>query len=773
MPFKTFLFSTLLLMCFFSTLASPHQPLKTYIVQLHPEAMSASVFASKHHWHLSFLERTVDDPSSRLLYSYESAMEGFAAQLSEHELELVRKMQHVVAVRPDRVHKVHTTYSYKFLGLSPTNEDGAWVKSGFGRGSIVGVLDTGVWPESPSFDDHGMPPVPKKWKGICQQGEDFSSLNCNRKIIGAQYFSKGHRVASSTPSESEFSEYLSPRDSHGHGTHTASTAAGSTVPMASVLGNGAGEARGMAPGAHIAVYKVCWYSGCYSSDILAAMDVAIRDGVDVLSLSLGGFPIPLYDDSIAIGSFRAMEHKISVICAAGNNGPIANSVANVAPWVLTVGASTLDRRFPAVVRTGNGKMIYGESMYPGNFHLDSEKRVEVVYLAGGDRGSNYCFKDSLPRDKVEGKMVVCDRGVNGRAEKGQVVKDSGGAAMILANTEINMEEDSIDAHVLPATLIGFSESVQLKSYINSTRRPTARIIFGGTVIGRSRAPSVAQFSSRGPNFYDPVIPKPDVIAPGVNIVAAWPQNLGPSALPEDSRRVNFTVMSGTSMSCPHVGGLAALIRSGHPNWSPAAIKSALMTSAYVTDQYGKPIMDADKPAGILAMGSGHVNPERAIEPGLIYDITPNEYIIHLCTIKYTKSEIFTITHRNVSCQDIMKKNRGFSLNYPSISVIFKSGMNTKMIKRRVTNVGAPKSVYTVKVVPPEGVKVRVRPSKLTFTRSNQSLSYRVWFISKIPTGSKRVKFGQGELTWVNTKDNRIKIRSPILVTMSSNKKHNT
>uniref|UniRef100_A0A166JE36 PA domain-containing protein n=1 Tax=Daucus carota subsp. sativus TaxID=79200 RepID=A0A166JE36_DAUCS len=149
-------------------------------------------------------------------------------------------------------------------------------------------------------------------------------------------------------------------------------------------------------------------------------------------------------------------------------------------------------------------------------------------------------------------MVVCDRGINGRAEKGQVVKEAGGAAMILANTEINYDEDSVDVHVLPATLIGFTESVQLKKYISSTRKPRAKIIFGGTSIGKSRAPAVAQFSSRGPSFMDPSILKPDMIAPGVNIISAWPQNLGPAGIPEDSRRVNFTIMSGTSMACPHV-----------------------------------------------------------------------------------------------------------------------------------------------------------------------------------------------------------------------------
>ncbi|KAJ9176502.1 hypothetical protein P3X46_011809 [Hevea brasiliensis] len=740
--------------------------LQTYIVQLHPHGITRSSFASKFHWHLSFLEQTISsevDCSSRLLYSYRSAMEGFAAQLSKSELELLQKLPDVIVIRPDSRLQVHTTYSYKFLGLNPIGED-AWYKSRFGSGTIIGVLDTGIWPESPSFNDQGMPPVPKKWRGICQEGQDFNSSNCNKKLIGARFFTKGHRVASTSTSSNTIQEYLSPRDSHGHGTHTSSTAGGASVPMASVFGIGAGIARGMAPGSHIAMYKVCWVNGCYSSDILAAMDVAIRDGVDVLSLSLGGFPLPLFADSIAIGSFRAVEHGISVICAAGNNGPLQNSVANEAPWIATVGASTLDRKFPAIVRLGNGQFLYGESMYPGNQFSNTAKELELVYVTHRDAGSEFCFRGSLPRAEVRGKMVVCDRGVNGRAEKSQAVKESGGAAMILANTEINLEEDSVDVHVLPATLIGFAESVSLKAYINSTSKPKAQIIFGGTVIGKSRAPAVAQFSARGPSLTNPSILKPDIIAPGVNIIAAWPQNLGPTGLPEDPRRVNFTVMSGTSMACPHVSGIAALIRSAHPKWTPAAVKSAIMTTADVTDHSGNPIMDGNKPAEVFAIGAGQVNPERAINPGLIYDIRPEEYVTHLCTLGYTRSEIFTITHRNVSCNELLQMNKGFSLNYPSISVIFKHGMTSKVIRRRLTNVGSPNSIYSVEVTAPEGVKVRVKPQRLVFRHINQSLSYRVWFISRKTMVREKESFAQGHLTWVHSQNNLSRVRSPVSVT---------
>ncbi|KAF3436081.1 hypothetical protein FNV43_RR23173 [Rhamnella rubrinervis] len=762
MESKICFFLSIIFLCLVSLKANT---LQTYVVQLHPHPTTSSLFTSKRDWHLSFLEQTIssdsEDPSSRLLYSYHSAMEGFAAQISESELETLKRLPDVIAVRPDRRLQLHTTYSYKFLGLDPTRGS-TWYNAGFGRGTIIGVLDTGVWPESPSFNDHGMPPVPKKWKGICQEGQSFNSSNCNRKLIGARFFIKGHRVASTSPDNVQ--EYVSPRDSSGHGTHTSSTAGGTSVPMASVLGNGAGVARGMAPFAHIAVYKVCWFSGCYSSDILAAMDVAIRDGVDILSLSLGGFPLPLFEDSIAIGSFRAMENGISVICAAGNNGPIQSSVANEAPWIATIGASTMDRRFPAIVQMGNGQALYGESLYPGNRPMNSVKELELVYLTSGDVGSQFCLRGSLPKAKVRGKIVVCDRGVNGRAEKGEVVKEAGGAAMILTNTEINLEEDSVDVHVLPATLVGFDESIRLKAYINSTKRPIGRIQFGGTLIAKSRAPAVAQFSARGPSFSNPSILKPDVIAPGVNIIAAWPQNLGPTGLREDTRRVNYTVMSGTSMACPHVSGIAALIHSTHPRWTAAAVKSAIMTTADVTDHSGRSIMDGDKPAGVFAIGAGQVNPIRAVDPGLIYDIRPDEYVTHLCTLGYTKSEIFAITHRNVSCPEVLQMNRGFSLNYPSISVMFKHGMRSKMIRRRLTNVGSPNSIYSLEVDAPEGVRVRVKPQRLVFTRRNQILSYKVRILSSKRTGTETMSFAQGHLTWVNSQNGLYRVKSPISVT---------
>lgn len=150
----------------------------------------------------------------------------------------------------------------------------------------------------------------------------------------------------------------SARDFEGHGTHTLSTAGGNFVRGASVLGVGMGTAKGGSPRARVAAYKVCWTpineSECFDADILAAYDSAIHDGVDVLSVSLGGNPGDYFDDGLSIGAFHAVKHGIAVICSAGNSGPTPGTVSNVSPWMLTVAASAMDREFQAFVELRNG-----------------------------------------------------------------------------------------------------------------------------------------------------------------------------------------------------------------------------------------------------------------------------------------------------------------------------------------------------------------------------------------------------------------------------------
>lgn len=339
-------------------------------------------------------------------------------------------------------------------------------------------------------------------------------------------------------------EAESPRDRDGHGTHTASTAAGSHVANASLLGYATGTARGMATHARVAAYKVCWSIGCFGADILAGIDRAISDGVDVLSLSLGGGSAPYFRDTIAIGAFAAMERGIFVSCSAGNSGPSRASLANVAPWIMTVGAGTLDRDFPAYAVLGSKNRVTGVSLYSGQGM--GNKPVGLVYDKGNNSSSSMCLPGSLGPEFVRGNVVVCDRGINARVEKGAVVRDAGGVGMILANTAVSGEELVADSHLLPAVAVGKKAGDMIREYVRSDPNPTALLSFGGTVLDVRPSPVVAAFSSRGPNLVTPQILKPDVIGPGVNILAAWSDAVGPTGLEKDTRKTQFNIMSGIS-----------------------------------------------------------------------------------------------------------------------------------------------------------------------------------------------------------------------------------
>ncbi|CAK9134483.1 unnamed protein product [Ilex paraguariensis] len=619
---------------------------------------------------------------------YETAISGFAAKLSLKQLESLKKVEGFLSAIPDEMLSLHTTHSPQFLGLK--NGKGLWNAVNMASDVIIGIVDSGIWPEHTSFQDSTISPAPSRWKGTCEVGTKFTISNCNKKLIGARAFYKGYEASAGRIDETV--DYRSPRDSKGHGTHTASTAAGNLVTGASFQGLAKGSAGGMKYTARIAAYKVCYALGCSSSDILAAIDQAVSDGVDVLSLSLGGAPKPYYNDSMAIASFSAVQNGVFVSCSAGNFGPSSSTVTNGAPWIMTVAASYLDRSFPTLVKLGDSRIFKGASLYSGkptkqlplvsgetaggegakyctdgslsskhvkgkivvcergiNSRVEEGEQVKMAGGAGmilvnqedqGGEGAEYCTDGSLSSKHVKGKIVVCERGINSRVEEGEQVKMAGGAGMILVNQEDQGEELFADPHILPATSLGASAGVTIKNYISSVKKPTASIVFEGTVYG-DRAPIMAAFSSRGPSVIGPDVIKPDVTAPGVNILAAWPPNVNRTLLKSDNISVLFKIISGTSMSCPHVSGLAALLRSVHKDWSPAAIKSALMTSAYTLDNKKTPIADAvsgsSKFATPFAFGSGHVDPKRASDPGLIHDTTTEDYLNFLCSLNYLLS----------------------------------------------------------------------------------------------------------------------------------------
>ncbi|KAF5178756.1 Subtilisin-like protease SBT1.1 [Thalictrum thalictroides] len=691
----------------------------------------------------------------QLLYVYQNAILGFSAKLSPTQLETLKNIDGFLHATVDEILSPHTTHSPQFLGLQ--DGKGLWKAPNLANDVIVGVVDTGIWPEHVSFQDTGISPVPARWKGTCESGTKFSSSNCNKKLIGARAYFKGYEGAAGRINETL--DYRSARDSAGHGTHTASTAAGNIVPGASLFGMAKGSAGGMSYTARIAAYKVCWQFGCASSDILAAMDQAIADGVDILSLSLGGSSKPYHSDNIAVGAFGAIQKGIFVTCSAGNSGPSESTVTNTAPWIMTVAASYLDRSFPTTVKLGNGQVFKGASLYSGK----RTKMLPLVYgKTAGGQGAEYCINGSLTQNLVEGKIVVCERGINGRTEKGEHVKMAGGAGMLLLNTEDEGEELFADPHILPGTSLGARAASAIKSYVSLKRKPKAMITFEGTVYGNP-APVMAAFSSRGPSGVGPDVIKPDVTAPGMNILAAWPPTVSPTMVKSDKRRIAFNIISGTSMSCPHVSGLAALLKSVHKDWSPAAMKSALMTTAYIQNNKRELITDTagdmSTSATPFAFGSGHVNPERASDPGLIYDIDTDDYLNNLCNLNYTSSQISLLARKSFSC--LKAALQPGDLNYPSFAINFNSSSNnvTVVHTRTVTNVGARHTRYKVETSEPDGVSVVIEPKVLYFKKIGQKISYRVTFVALGRSSSTRYSFGS--LTWASGK---YSVRSPIAVT---------
>lgn len=753
----------------FNIVVSVNNPLtrNTYIVQMDRSA-KPEYFTSHLEWYSSKVQSVLSKPEiegnadeeDRIIYSYETAFHGVAAKLNEEEAERLEEADGVVAIFPETKYQLHTTRSPMFLGLEPEDSASVWSEKLADHDVIVGVLDTGIWPESESFNDTGMTPVPTHWKGMCETGRGFQKHHCNKKIVGARVFYRGYEAVAGKINGKN--EYKSPRDQDGHGTHTAATVAGSPVRGANLLGYAHGTARGMAPGARIAAYKVCWAGGCFSSDILSAVDRAVADGVNVLSISLGGGVSSYYRDSLSIAAFGSMEMGVFVSCSAGNAGPEPASLTNVSPWITTVGASTMDRDFPATAKLGTGRTISGVSLYKGRRTLSTRKQYPLVYMGGNSSSldpSSLCLEGTLNPRVVAGKIVICERGISPRVQKGQVAKQAGAVGMILVNTAANGEELVADCHLLPAVAVGEKEGKLIKSYALTSRNATATLAFRGTSLGIRPSPVVAGFSSRGPNLLTLEILKPDIVAPGVNILAAWTGDLGPSSLPTDHRRVKFNILSGTSMSCPHVSGIAALLKARHPEWSPAAIKSALMTTAYVHDNTHHPLKDASvaTPSTPFDHGAGHINPMKAQDPGLIYDLEPQDYFNFLCTQKLTPTQLKVFgKYANRSCRHSLA-NPG-DLNYPSISAIFPDDTSIKVLTlhRTVTNVGLPTSTYHVVVSPFKGATVKVEPKILNFTRKNQKLSYKIIFTTK--TRQTMPEFGG--LVW---KDGAHKVRSPIAI----------
>ncbi|KAI6688100.1 hypothetical protein NL676_024928 [Syzygium grande] len=746
------------MICFASTVGQSDN----YIIHMDLSSMPKA-FSDHHSWYLAIVSSLVRSPnpkaragasatpaSSKLIYSYTHVMQGFSATLSPSELEALKNTPGYLSSMKDLPVKVDTTHSPQFLGLN--SNFGAWPTSDYGKDVIVGLVDTGVWPESPSFNDDGMTAIPAKWKGECEVGTQFNASMCNKKLIGARFFNKA--LVAKNPNITI--SMNSTRDTEGHGTHTSTTAAGNYVADASYFGYAPGIASGVAPRAQVAMYKALWDEGAYAADVLAAIDQAIIDGVDVLSLSLGFDGVPLYEDPIAIATYAAIERGITVSLSAGNEGASLETLHNGIPWAITVAAGEIDRDFGGTVTLGDGVSIAGSTLFPGNPSLS---KSPIVFM---DACNNTVeLKKLSPSD-----IVVCED-KNGtvwdQVQKVDKARVAGGVFIVNSSYPY-----FIIFTTFPTIFLNPADGDTIKAYIKNSSEPTASIHFRKTLIGSKPAPSLADYSSRGPSPSCPVVLKPDILAPGTLILAGWPQNI-PAAVVDSHRLFNdFNLLSGTSMACPHIAGVAALLRGPHPEWSPAAIRSAMMTTSYTMDNTNSPIKDIGndyQPASPLGMGAGHVDPNKALDPGLIYDVTPQDYVNLMCAMNYTSKQIQMVTRSSsYNCS-----NPSLDLNYPSFIAFFSSNSSdSPMVQefyRTVTNVGDGPSTYTAKFNPMEEFKVSVVPDRLTFKEKYEKLRYKLTI-----EGPKQMKQTVvfGSLSWMDDGGKYV-VKSPIVATSLSSK----
>ena len=602
-----------------------------------------------------------------VLYRYTAALNGFAAELTREQVKRLRSHPDVALVERSTTHRLASVDSPRVLGAQR-----AWAAVGgpdrAGRGTVVGVIDSGIWPENPSFA--ALADVsrrgPAGFSGACAPGEQWDEADCNSKVVSARYFVKGFGKENLAASE-----YLSPRDGSGHGSHAAAVAAGNDRVRVRVEGQDFGHASGMAPGARIAAYKACWTApdpsadGCTVADAVAAIDQAVADGVDVISYAVTG-PAGVDSDSVELAFLNATAAGVFVAASAGNGGPRAGSVAHASPWVTTVGASTHHTFRGSVVLGGEdvhvGAMVSDEAVPRTGIVLAED----AATASSTPEDARLCRPGALDAAVVQDKIVVCDRGTVARVEKSVAVARAGGAGMVLANVRPGSVDS--DFHAVPTVHLDAESAERVRRYVSTAERPIASIDPTGS--DDTTAPRVAHFSSRGPVARDGgSLLKPDVTAPGVGVLSAVAPASGSGRL--------WDQLSGTSISTAHVAGIAALVMAEHPRWTPAMVKSAMSTTAD----------ELEGANGPLAAGAGRVDAGEVLDPGLVLDAPTRTFRAWLAGRAATRN-----------------------LNLPSIAVGDLTG-RTRVV-REVTNVTRREGIFSASVQGLAGIGVTVRPQTL-------------------------------------------------------------
>lgn len=670
-------------------------------------------------------------PGARQIYSYRYGLNGFAARMSIAQAQKLEHLPEVINVWEDEVRPMATSHSPTFLGLFDSQAGLRSVEGLDGDGIIIGVIDSGITPEHPALQDardadkpracrsswgettilgkwlcrpyKKLPKVvsfepPENWSGDCVAGERFETTDCNNKLIGARWYIDG--ALETGPIDPD--EIRSPRDADGHGTHTATTAAGNRT-SASLFGTLVGDIEGIAPGARIAAYKACWLrpgatrASCNTSDLANAIDDAVADGVDIINYSVGSsLARTTAPDDLAL--LAATKAGVLAIVAAGNEGPNLGTVGSPAggPWTLTAAASSRDGEFnvEAMEVTAppgvSGKYAVKEASFTPPLQDVDPIEGSLILVDDDDTSSDNPNVDGTTSDacqapinssELDGNIAFIQRGSCDFHDKVRNAADAGAVAALvynIAGDPIVMSGDT-GLSDIPALMLGQADANLILAEFDAGNAVTVVLDKGFLLTSSDAGNQMAVFSARGPAPVADIL-KPDVTAPGINILAGFTPDSAYSTPGE-----NFAYLSGTSMATPHVAGTAALLRQAHPSWSPAAIKSAIMTTSRQDITATSGLGDANP----FDLGAGHIVPNSAIDPGLVYEITNAEFDAYVADMQ----------------------GLGRDLNLPSIAMSKLASSQT--VTRRVTNVSDETGAYTVEVSPPPGMGVTVVPNSIS------------------------------------------------------------
>ena len=698
---------------------------------------------------------------TELIYRYRYGLNGFAARMHPSQAHKLENLPDVLRVWEDEIRPLATNFSLDFLGLFDPEKGLRGAPGLDGDGIIIGVIDSGIAPEHPSLadtreadrpricsgdwaensllgrwlcrrfdkqEDTVLFEPPENWNGSCQAGDQFESTACNNKLVGARWFITG--AEASGPIDD--GEIRSARDADGHGTHTATIAAGNRV-KASIFGSFIGRIEGVAPRARVAVYKACWLrpgdqrASCNTSDLANAIDAAVADGVDIINYSVGSSLLSVIapDDMALMAATKA---GVFTVVAAGNEGPNLGTIGSPAgaPWVLTAAASSRDgtTTLEALeIKTPPdlaGKYAAKEANFTPALSARGPLDGDLILVDDGEDvfedGTAGTLSDAceplINSSDISNNIALIQRGGCGFDVKVANAADAGAIAAIVYNIAGDpiVMNGATGLSDIPAVMIGQADANLILAEFDAGNLVTVLLDKDLFLTENDTGNVMGSFSARGPGPA-PDILKPDVTAPGINILAGFTPDAANAAPGE-----NFAYLTGTSMSTPHVTGVAALLLQAHPDWSPSAIKSALMTTAHQS------LTGSDGVTAALPFdyGAGHIVPNDSVDPGLVYDVSSDDYDAFACGIASPG-----VTQER--CDQLSAAGHSFAgadLNQPSIAI--ERFASERTISRSVTNVSDESASYVATVIAPVGIGVSVVPASITVA-PGQTATFDVTF----------------------------------------------